>query len=432
MVGKRHKSRGFSLVEVLVGVMILGLVVSPLLHTMVTAMGTARKGRVAQNLNVLSRNLTETVNTQALSALLDGQNDAFGAAGKQFYKRGDGRYTALTDDEAVGSDHFYIGLTDLTYPGGSTEYDAMIELNATEYDNNDEAVSIYTAMDSIFTQPASASENPDVQAAEYFADQAFELSIGGEYADKEFVNLPDASDFFFRKNGAEMDRQIIITQDARTGVDAETKNINGSVVYRYSASCTVNYLNGETLQSAALTLDGYATEAMEFSLGDEQSNTAPKAFYFFFYPNFGGDDLIDFQRGDTLPLRAFLVRQLPPLYFLPDTEQNQAKWTDSVNAALGTYRPTVQLREPFDPAAGLRPRAELYLNFGTADGGSKYRFVTVHDRISVFRGFFPAEDGLVVQEEKDRLYQVTVTLYTAGEDFSDSAKLTVLSSTVVK
>ena len=69
MTARRRKSRGFSLVEVLVGVMILGLVVSPLLHTMVTAMNTAAKGRRAQNLNMIAQNLVETVDANTIAAL---------------------------------------------------------------------------------------------------------------------------------------------------------------------------------------------------------------------------------------------------------------------------------------------------------------------------------------------------------------------------
>ena len=415
------------------GVLILGLVVAPLLHTMVTAMRTAAMGRTAHDLNLAAQSILETVAAEDMDELLEDHAGVLEdlASYTAFYERTESGGFAET--ETPKSDDCWLGLTDLLAAGSGQGYHALVHLDAESHaaagHANDEAVSVYTVMDSIFTQPDGAGDNPDVQAASYFADLLFDATLDEGYAGGDFPDVPDAADFFFG-SGVTMDRTVTIQLDER---EDELDNINGDILYTYSASCDLVFTGEEGSSTEHFDLGSYSYyEPLDISIGDEQSNEAPKAFYFFFCPNYGGSDLLDIVRGDAMPLRMFLVRQSSQIYFGMTTPA----WDQALGAVSARYLPTVRLREPFDLHTALKPAAEIYLDFDTADNNAstrRFRFATIHDGISMYRGVFDAQPGLVVQEKQDRLYNVTVTLYEAGTPlFSERDRVFSTETTVVK
>ena len=445
MTARRRKSRGFSLVEVLVGVMILGLVVSPLLHTMVTAMNTAAKGRRAQNLNMIAQNLVETVDANTIAALTgtstDGTAPFLSIGDASIYQKSSETGSYSVAEVVPSSSPYYIGVTGINYPGSSVAYDAMIELDATPHDQNAEKVSIYTSMDSVFTQPAAQSDNPDTVAAAYFAEQA-------DAAYMEFTKLhqnwtvaspPSSRDFFFGNNGTTMNRTVTIAQtdrskaeDGTTNAEPELASINGKVTYAYTASFQLSYTDeNEADGLQTISLGRTESAALDFTVGEQQSPTAPKAFYFFFYPNFGGSDTLAIRRGDLYPLRVFLVRQDPPLYFGTDPAAQQA-WNSAVSTAQNKYFPDVQLWESYHPSL-TGPVAQVYLNFQTGSPLIKYgfKYVTSYNGINQYE-YKPAVDSLVVQDVRERIYTVTVKLYPEGTHFAENTRLTTLTATTVK
>jgi len=415
MTARRRKSRGFSLVEVLVGVMILGLVVSPLLHTMVTAMNTAAKGRRAQNLNMIAQNLVETVDANTIAALtgvipadaitLFDSNDA------QYYAPDGDSYKSLDNPDAS---HFYLGLTKVTYPGSSVAYDAMIELDATPHDQNKEEVSVYTAMDSLFTQPSGEGMDPDLTAAALFAQTVLDKVNNGDYKDKGVIDsTPGTQNFYLGTGNASMSRTMTIQQTARAGEDAA---FTGTVTFSYTAGCTLKTTDG---QSVTVSMSS-SSDPMPVTVADVQSQGAPKALYFFFYPNSSGSDTINIRRTDSNALRIFLVQQTPPGHF-----------ESSISVS-----PRVNLFEPVTNP--IKPHTELYLNFSTLDSNGsdepQVRFLTTSNYLPIplYRNNFAAHKGLVVQSVQHRIYTVAVTLYSAGAGFASDARLATLTATTIK
>jgi prepilin-type N-terminal cleavage/methylation domain-containing protein len=66
---KELNNKGFSLVELLIATIILGIVVAPLLHTFVTAANTTARSHYLGNATLLSENVAELVETTAMSDL---------------------------------------------------------------------------------------------------------------------------------------------------------------------------------------------------------------------------------------------------------------------------------------------------------------------------------------------------------------------------
>lgn len=66
----RSDHRGFSLVELLVAIVILGIVVAPLLHTFVTSASTAARARRLGDATLAAQNLSERVEAASLKGLI--------------------------------------------------------------------------------------------------------------------------------------------------------------------------------------------------------------------------------------------------------------------------------------------------------------------------------------------------------------------------
>ncbi len=197
-------NKGFSLLELLVAVMILGIVAAPLLHAMVTSARTAAKSRTLQNETLTAQNIVETFDALEVSNILtdvtaycEGTSTDTGvlsglSSNARFYTydADEGTYTAVPipiDLTDLAKQPYYIGLKNVSL--SSASYDAMVKLDAvTAYSHvNGENVSIYTGMNAVFSQPGDAVYNPDLIAASEFASLASGLA-GTEVASSYFTH----------------------------------------------------------------------------------------------------------------------------------------------------------------------------------------------------------------------------------------------------
>lgn len=76
---KKLDNAGFSLVELLIAVVILGLIVAPLLHTFVAAADTAARSGKMGDATLASQNIAEVIEANNVSDIVADGNALFGA-----------------------------------------------------------------------------------------------------------------------------------------------------------------------------------------------------------------------------------------------------------------------------------------------------------------------------------------------------------------
>jgi len=178
---ERGGNKGFSLVELLVGVTILAVIITPLLSSLIASSKTAQKAREVRNATLAASNVIETFEAKPLKQLLteitSGGISGLGthAALCQYDAENDA-YAELGDPSAVkeGEDVYYIALRGIS--SSKDTFDALVKLDATKYSINQEPVTTYTDMDVVFSQPYAEEENPDALALASLANQATVLA----------------------------------------------------------------------------------------------------------------------------------------------------------------------------------------------------------------------------------------------------------------
>lgn len=137
----RKNNRGLTLVELLLGVTILGIIIVPLLHIFITGTGTAAKSRRYGEATSAAQNLTEQIQALGADKVLGNAQSVAGGAG--FYTYNGSLFTAVGTGAPAMPDTlpktYYIGVPNYTY--GSAAFDALITLDVSnDADNSKEVV----------------------------------------------------------------------------------------------------------------------------------------------------------------------------------------------------------------------------------------------------------------------------------------------------
>lgn len=126
-------NRGMTLVEIIVAIVILAIVLVPLLHAFVTGANTERKSRQYGEATTAAQNLIESIESMTMGQVLNGSS--IDGSSPTFYKKDwqtEYDINSLVPDKksAPGSRLYYMKLSDLSYSGSSTAYDARVTLSA--------------------------------------------------------------------------------------------------------------------------------------------------------------------------------------------------------------------------------------------------------------------------------------------------------------
>lgn len=383
----KHKrtNGGFSLIELIVGVAIMGVIVAPLLHAFVTSAQISAKSKRMHDATMAAQNLVEVTSGSSVDLALTGI-PFLGIGSFQAYRL-NGTVFETAADSGVAGVH-YLGLKNVA--SGTSRFDAMITLDTRGIAANDKLIARYTPMDGVYIQPQEDDRNPDLLAATDFADQATILS--GEDI--------QPSDFLY-----DMSRVIEITVDK----DEVQNLISVSTRYTYRADYT--YLNdlGER-QNVSLTTADFETNF--FSVIEDGTEEVIQSIYFFYFPCYSNDETIAIYNWDNVAFDLFLVKQKSPRL---NPTQLQTKEEN--------YRPGLRL---YESGAGPseQPCISLYTNLAIN--------LVSHLKISpdipyrVYKGpyryyYGTFSDQLVATEPLERLYQISVDLYRPGEDFTPEA-----------
>ena len=403
------KNKGFSLVEVLIGVMILGIIVSPLLHSFVTAAGTSAKGRKMHNATLAASNLLETVDSHGLDKLV-ADVKAWGGTGITLGGLASDGILLYSGDESVGytpldaseldelgqrDPKYTFGVKNLRYSDSGAVCDAVIVLDATLHSQNSKEVAKYTSMDGVYSQPAENGDNPDYGAAYDFSQEAEFLSM--EYPD---LGLPYWS---LEKCYYEMDRDVVITitkvpDTATTGIIVATVEMSYEVAY-----------DG----TYPLTSTLYTNDFYREPYNDADIDAEAKSLYFFYYPKYkvgsGGNDKITIVNEDNVKVNIFIVKQKAPTYL--------GLSSGAITTAEMNYDLSLNLVERLSGSLSVT-NAKLYSNL-TTNIGDGTTYTSAYVQYSVRSGSWAAHNlpvprTLVHTEARNRLYTVTVELFEPG------------------
>ena len=395
----RSDHRGFSLVELLVAIVILGIVVAPLLHTFVTSASTAARARRLGDATLAAQNLSERVEAASLKGLISNPASALAVppADAALYLRGaDGSYSRSTDTPVYRDSCYWVGVKHIV--SGASSFNAMITLEAGSGAPNDALITQYSSMDAVFSQayPGEA-DDPDTMARREFEADATAIS-GGSYT----ASSPS--------------RTIVMSLSAvSTQVENRETVRNLACKLTYNYTFPYSYERAVTdpvtgLVTGSVTVNTVFSKAVEYYLlpsGFEMTGTSAPSVYLLYNPWYENTvDSITIQNTSDIPFPLFLVKQV----------------TDCPSELIRKephYRATVQLVQssacPPTGGATLYSNAKQYLSgLSGSIPGVSYKVFSgpyVYDSGVAF----PNNGSLVVQEAENRLYQVTVALYDSDD-----------------
>lgn len=155
----RKDNRGFTLLELLLGVVILGIITVPLLHIFVTGATTSTKSRLYGEATVAAQNLTEQIQALGMDSIF---SDArlLDSAAAYYTLDGDGHYNSAGISAPTLSDTlpktYTLGITD--YRDGGSAFDALITLTVPDEATNTHEVVVANQIETILDM-RQADEN---------------------------------------------------------------------------------------------------------------------------------------------------------------------------------------------------------------------------------------------------------------------------------
>ena len=396
---KELNNKGFSLVELLIATIILGIVVAPLLHTFVTAANTTARSRQIGDATLMGENVAELVKATALKDLDELFDDPY--------------FNGVTNDTYnLNTTTGVYSLSAQNVRAGSSAFNVKITVDPSPYRTgdpnnkrvNDVTISNYSNMDAIYAQSLDV-DNPDL-----LAWSAFQREADRRHRNEEWDS-----------GSVEPERTMTlnITKDANDKI-----NVVLSMDYTYTYLYTV--FNDETglndVYSGSITVGPFRYDLMSQGFSVATNGRLPN-IYVLYYPLYESagriNDIIKINNmvdGVAQPFKIFLVKEKA-------TDANLANKEYAYNATLEQYVPA---GTPEDNYAVVYSNIREHLidgsNLGNKVTYQIYRgnFFSVTGR---FGGENPGNDplykggDLVYKSEGNRLFDVTVDIY----DVKDTA-----------
>lgn len=159
-------NRGLTLIELLIAVTILAIVSAPLLHSFLSSANTEVKARKMGDATMVAQNIMEAIEANEFDDVLPADSTSleaiFGASSGnvKYYKYVDSAYTELGTSRPT-SNNYYIGVKAIS--AGGQNYNALIHIDPTPYDTNinKELLSDYSSMDAVFQIPKNTVADND-------------------------------------------------------------------------------------------------------------------------------------------------------------------------------------------------------------------------------------------------------------------------------
>lgn len=382
---KKLGEKGFSLVELLVGVTILAVIAVPLLTAFLVTAHTSSRAKDIRNETVAAQKLVESMKATSIGAVIDDLAHhimPFSAGSAELYTRiwnpvtNDYDETLVSDYSAVAEDGpgYALKLTNVTV--NNKTYNAAIYLNAAKYKGasddpglNDAPIVNYKEMDAVFNQEKGV-EDPDSAAASELAFQMM-VATGEDVSSDTVYNQMDRTiEISIHKDAAQPD---IVSFSAKYIYQIKGTN------YRSESNCGIFYRGSYSADKNGL--------------------------YFFFYPLHSSDSL-NIYNTDNLDIRVFLIKQ---------------------GADIDTYNPSINLYETkYSNDLEPIPIASIYFNLYNDSGASGGTYPYSYHPGKLVSGNFVYDwiyqknysARLVDTSMPNRIYEIKVEVYKPGS-FTD-------------
>ena len=404
---KELNNKGFSLVELLIATMILGIVVVPLLHSFVVSAQTAARSGKLGDAVLASENIAEGVEAVTISELFNTSNISNyipGASGQQLYKLEGGTYTPLAAGDTPSAPS-HLGMQ---VQAGSSVFNAMVTLDpdvySTEDDDglNDMLLADYSNMDAAFVQTRDG-DDPDLIAWSNFKVKAdTRYGMLWDEASAEPVRTMTLTIDEYKPAVADEQPEAVPAASTLQKVSAKLE-LDYAYTFRYTE------VDEETQESTTET-DTIAADTITYELIPQGFSVAGNSplpnLYLIYYPLYETDsvtnDIIRIENKVALPFKIFLVKQRDSdlrceLQYHASLQQYVPAGTDSGNYAV-VY-------------SNIR---EAFTNRDTQLVGVDYRIYR-GNYFSVAGEFGGTEGDLVSKSARDRIFKTTVEIYDSAD-----------------
>ncbi len=335
-------NKGFTLIEVIIGIAILGIIAGPLFMTFTSSMRTASRTQEISDAMVLAENIAEQLETADMDAVIN-SNEIL--------------EQTITEDDKIIKTKLNYG----NFESGFENYQVIITLDTTsEYQEiNEQAISQYTAIDLLLKQP-EGDFNPDNKAEEKIIEEIIE---------EEEIYLEEGQ---APPSIVPHERTIIVTIEENG--DKLEANLEFEYRYKYGYR-TKSYVD-----------DNYSGMFSASSIDEEGEIPS---LYFIYQPwaevtaENEVKDRIEIVNEWGKPLNVFLV------------SNGEAKKAIEILLKEANFR---------EPVTEIR-----------SDLGGEYQ-ITGLDSIGVLNTTVDIDDTVVIREEMDRIYSVSVDIYKSNAD----------------
>ncbi len=416
VTAKHQNNRGFTLIEILISIVILGLITAPLLSMFVSSAQISTRSIDMGEANLLAETIIESYEAASFSFDDDAELKLPQTTleGGRFMIKTDEGYQTYTTDMGALTAPYYISYDNLS--AGNSSYQAIVKLDYFGEDNhyqaiNDILISQFTPMDFVFAQSRSRNEDMDADAFSSFQNDC---------ADQILVYPRSLSD----ANLEQKQRLIDFTISAKS---------DGSPMVKISYTYNFSYFYPGTEEEEPRYIDEqYNYDYTVEDFGEQ----IPRAYYLLIYPwymednrNFNDTVSIKISDQELLPTNIVLVRQ---------TDQELPSFVGS--QTIGRYRAELQFAQPDRSLSSEQVKAMINTNIGDSltipgdDADQTSDDIQVDTRAflrlgtagsSVIGSSTAIEDDILIKQEAvNRLYQLTVEIYAADDaDFSDEPLL---------
>lgn len=380
----RLDDSGFSLVELLVAVVILGVIVGPLLHTFVTGAVTSAKSRRLGDANLAAQNISESIESATLATSLTEPKSVFG-----------GNSASLKETYLPNAESYEVDVNGLT--SGKSKFDAVVTFSSASASDqtfqtiNSQYITDYSSMDAAFAQSGDITDPDEQSYSEYLK------------------NVQDANAAI-----TGIERSIVLNVDYAVGENKVTDKtkIKALLSYKYTYTYSYTKVNTDGTTSPAVNTWAYASENELFPGGFD--STKQPNIYLMYTPWYDtvalggqafthtGGDVIDINNLSNLNFNLFLVKQY-------------------TSGAKNSYKASVEL---IQERSDINSNAKVYSN-AKEDMNSLLNTELVNvtfikkgvvvNTPQKFAGYQAgSENDVVSKTAKNRIYDVTIQIYDAG------------------
>lgn len=390
-------SRGFTLVELLIGITILAIVVVPLVTAFITSAKATSKAKEIRSQTLAAQNIVEYYKARNISAMISdfkSKRPPFPSqiAVVESIDASDGtEYNPVTPTSMETTDGPGYKITMTGAPGITGNYDAILYIEAAPYSQNATPIVDYKPMDALYPQPDPVKDpdnDPDVIAAKDFAAKA-QIDSGAPVSYTIFQN---AMTRFITLEILEIPSQ----PGSQSGVISCKVNYHYDTTYTY----TITSLDADKKPVSVTYTKTYTYDYYNdfYSRSYSPNQKGLSGLYFFYYPNSTNkSDTIEIKNLSNVDCSVYLIRQ-------SDDDTG--------------YNPVINLYETYESIITPQHTTIHYNNLGNFQ----------YTSIKMNKGFpwytTKSFDGILVDTEpKNRIYSVRVELYTPGLNYAPNAKL---------